>query len=52
MRKPTLKEFEDYDGYIDYEGYEEAMGDYEDSSYDEWRDSQWDRYEENEKKEG
>jgi len=44
MRKPTIKEFENDDGVIDFDAFEEAMGDYEDEAYQQWKDEQFERH--------
>jgi hypothetical protein len=38
MLKPKLSDFDNGDGTIDFEEYDEVMGDYEDSQYESMRD--------------
>ncbi len=53
MRMPHPKEFDQGDGNgVDYEAYEEAMGDYEDAERDKELDEFFEKEEEKERKAG
>ena len=48
MRKPKRSEFTEEDGTFDEDGFDDVMGTYEDTAYDEERDRQMEDKEEKE----
>lgn len=48
MRKPKCSDFRESDGSCDYEGYEDKMGDYEDSMREKELEKKYEKEDENE----